>query len=57
MKTRRAVNHMIRVGLIEEHEATGPKGNTFRVLTATELGKDAGQRAAVDGGHVPGSRF
>ena len=42
---RRAVNHMIRVGLIEEHEATGPEGNTFRVLTATELGKDAG--------HVP----
>ena len=43
---RRAVNHMIRVGLIEEHEATGPEGNTFRVLTATELGKDAGHRAA-----------
>ena len=37
---------MIRVGLIEEHEATGPEGNTFRVLTATELGKDAGHRAA-----------
>ena len=45
---RRAVNHMIRVGLIEEHEATGPEGNTFRVLTATELGKDAG--------HVPEQR-
>ena len=44
---------MIRVGLIEEHEATGPEGNTFRVLTATELGKDAGHRAAVDAGHVP----
>ena len=27
---RRAVNHMIRVGLIEEHEATGPEGNTFQ---------------------------
>ena len=51
--TRRAVNHMIRVGLIEEHEATGPEGNAFRVLTATELGKDAGHRAAVDAGHVP----
>ena len=51
--TRRAVNHMIRVGLIEEHEATGPEGHPFRVLTATALGKDAAQRAAVDAGHVP----
>ena len=51
--TRRAVNHMIRVGLIEEHEATGPEGHTFKVLTATALGKDAAQRAAVDAGLVP----
>ena len=51
--TRRAVNHMIRVGLIEEHEATGPDGHTFTVLTATERGRDAAQRAAVDAGHVP----
>ena len=51
--TRRAVNHMIRGGLIEEHEATGPEGHTFKVLTATALGKDAAQRAAVDAGHVP----
>ena len=51
--TRRAVNHMIRAGLIEEHEATGPEGHTFTVLTATALGKDAAQRAAVDAGHVP----
>ena len=51
--TRRAVNHMIRVGLIEEHEATGPDGGTFTVLTATERGRDAAQRAAVDAGHVP----
>ena len=51
--TRRAVNHMIRVGLIEEHEATGPEGGTFKVLTATERGRDAAQRAAVDAGHVP----
>ena len=50
---RRAVNHMIRGGLIEEHEATGPEGHTFKVLTATALGKDAAQRAAVDAGHVP----
>ena len=51
--TRRAVNHMIRVGLIEEHEATGPEGHTFTVLTATERGRDAAQRVAVDAGHVP----
>ena len=35
------------------HEATGPEGNTFKVLTATERGRDAAQRAAVDAGHVP----
>ena len=51
--TRRNVNHMIRAGLIEEHEATGPAGQTFTVLTATERGRDAAQRAAVDAGHVP----
>ena len=51
--TRRSVNHMIRAGLIEEHEATGPAGQTFTVLTATERGRDAAQRTAVDAGHVP----
>ena len=51
--TRRSVNYMIRAGLIEEHEATGPQGHTFTVLTATERGRDAAQRAAVDAGHVP----
>ena len=51
--TRRSVNHMIRAGLIEEHEATGPQGQSFKVLTATERGRDATQRAAVDAGHVP----
>ena len=50
--TRRMVTHMTRAGLIEEHEATGPGGNTFTVLTATERGKDAAHRAAVDAGHV-----
>ena len=51
--TRRSVNHLIRAGLIEEHEATGPHGQSFNVLTATERGRDAAQRAAVDAGHVP----
>ena len=44
---------MVRDGLLEEHEATGPQGNTFTVLTATERGRDAAHRAALDAGHVP----
>ena len=54
--TRRSVNHMIRAGLVEEHEATGPQGNTFKVLTATERGKGAAQRAAVEAGHAAEQR-
>ena len=44
--TRRAVTRMARAGLIEEHEATGPQGNTFKVLTPTQRGRDAAHRAA-----------
>ena len=51
--TRRAVTRMVRAGLMEEHEATGPQGNTFTVLTATQRGRDAAHRAALDAGHVP----
>ena len=51
--TRRAVNRMVRDGVLEEHEATGPQGNTFTVLTATARGRDAAHRAALDAGHVP----
>ena len=51
--TRRLVTQMRRAGLIEEHEATGPRGNTFTVLTATARGREAAHRAAVDAGHVP----
>ena len=50
---RRAVTRMVRAGLIEEHEATGPQGNPFTVLTATARGRDAAHRAARDAGHVP----
>ena len=50
--TRRLVTQMKQAGLIEEHEATGPRGNTFKVLTATERGKRAAHRAAVDAGHA-----
>ena len=51
--TRRLVTQMKHAGLIEEHEATGPRGNTFTVLTATARGREAAHRAAVDAGHVP----
>ena len=50
---RRAVTRMVRAGLVEEHEATGPQGNTFTVLTATQRGRDAAHRAALEAGHVP----
>ena len=51
--TRRAVNRMVRDGLLAEHAATGPQGHTFTVLTATARGRDAAHRAALDAGHVP----
>ena len=51
--TRRAVNHLVRAGLVEAHEAQGPAGNSFTVLTATDRGREAGQHAAVEAGHVP----
>ena len=51
--TRRLVTQMKQAGLIEEHEASGPHGNTFTVLTATARGREAAHRAAVDAGHVP----
>ena len=54
--TRRMVTQMKRAGLIEEHEATGPRGNTFKVLTATKRGKGAAHRAAVDAGHDAAQR-
>ena len=36
--TRRAVDQMVRRGLVTEHDATGPRGGTYRVLTATPEG-------------------
>ena len=49
---RRAVNRMVRDGMIEEHEATGPQGNAFTVLTVTEKGRAQAHRAALDAGHA-----
>ena len=36
--TRRAVNAWIRDGIVEEHTVTGPKGNSFKLLTLTREG-------------------
>ena len=53
---RRLVTQMKRAGLIEEHEATGPRGNTFKVLTATPAGARAARRAALEAGHAAEQR-
>ena len=48
--TRRAIDQMKKEGLVLEHEAKGPKGQPFKVLTATETGaRAAGQTAAHRG--------
>ena len=49
---RRAVSRMVRDGMIEEHEATGPQGTALTVLTATEKGRAQAHRAALDAGHA-----
>ncbi len=54
--TRRAVSRMVRDGFMEEHEATGPEGNSFKVLTATEKGRAEAHRAALEAGHQPEQR-
>ena len=51
--TRRAVDQLVRHGLVTEHDATGPHGGTYRVLAATPEGARAAQRAALDAGHAP----
>ena len=51
--TRRAVDQMIRAELVKEHDAKGPQGGTYKVLTVTPAGARAAQRAALDAGHAP----
>ena len=50
--TRRAVDQMIRAGLVKEHDAKGPHGGTYKVVTVTPDGARAAQRAALDAGHA-----
>ncbi len=52
--TRRAVNAWIRKGWVEEHRATGPKGNPFKVLTLTREGTAEARKLAAKRGMNPG---
>ena len=52
--TRRAVNAWIRKGWVEEHRATGPKGNAFKVLTLTREGTVEARKLAAKRGMDPG---
>ncbi len=52
--TRRAVNAWIRDRLVEEHRATGPKGNPFKVLTLTRKGVTEIRKLAAGRGMDPG---
>ena len=47
---RRAVDRLVRQGLVREHKAEGPKGGSFTVLTVTAAGARGAQRAAQEQG-------
>ena len=55
--TRRAVNAWIRDGLVEEHTATGPKGNPFKVLTLTRKGVSKTRKLAAKRGMDPAQKI
>ena len=46
--TRRAVDGMIRDGLVVEHQSKGPKGGTYKVLTVTEAGARRARQCAAE---------
>ena len=52
--TRRAVDAWIRDGIVEQHTATGPKGNPFKVLTLTSKGVAEVRELAAERGMDPG---
>ena len=54
--TRKAVDRMIRDGLMREHQAKGPKGGTYKVLTVTEAGAREARQLAVKQGFDKGQR-
>ena len=47
---RRAVDRMIRDGHMREHQAKGPRGGTYKVLTLTEAGARKARDYAVEQG-------
>ena len=51
--TRRAVNAWIRKGWVEEHRATGPRGNPFKVLALTREGVAEARGLAGERGMDP----
>ena len=53
---RRAVNQWICAGALREHTVRGPKGNAYKVLTATPAGAELARRQAVGQGLDPGQR-
>ena len=54
--TRKAVDRMIRNGLMREHLAKGPKGGAFKVLTVTEAGAREARQLAVKQGFAKEQR-
>ncbi len=55
--TRRAVNAWVRDGLAQETQATGPKGNPFKVLTLTRKGVAEARLRAGERGMDPGQEI
>ena len=55
--TRRAVNAWIRKGWVEEHRATGPEGNPFKVLSLTRVGVVEARKLAAGRGMDPAQRI
>ena len=47
---RRAVDRMVKGGLMREHQAAGPKGGTYKVLTLTRDGATRARRLAHEQG-------
>ena len=47
---RRAVDRMIRDGHMQEHQAKGPRGGTYKVLTLTEAGARKAREYAIEQG-------
>ena len=47
---RRAVDRMVKGGLMREHKATGPKGGSYKVLTLTQAGASRARRCVQEQG-------